>query len=278
MKGVLLSVLGVLVAATLALPLLRRLGWGADLSGFAARLKAWWVMAVLFVVVNRVNGSLSLVGFAFLSWLALREYLNRIDALPRSVRLWCYLGVPLQYYWVYLRWYGMFIVFIPVYMFLYLPTRLTSAAESIRQAAAIHWGLMATVFCVSHAAFLLVLSEGGPGLLLFVMLLTELGEAARLLFPATNWRLLLVLALSAGAAALLAPVLTPLSRPHALLAGFVLGLGGDLGGRRLHELKLALGLGEGPLKPGQGGALVRVIALTYTAPLFLHGFRYFYTR
>ena len=30
-------------------------------------------------------------------------------------------------------------------------------------------------------------------------------------------------------------------------------------------------------KPGQGGGLLRILTLSFTAPLFLHGYRYFYT-
>jgi phosphatidate cytidylyltransferase len=173
----------------------------------------------------------------------------------------------------------MFIVFIPVFYFLYLPTRLAGTVHSLRQSAQVQWGLMATVFCVSHAAYLLVLDTapvGGAGLMLYVMFLTEMGEAVRLLASASNARLLVVLGLSLAVGGGLAPWVTPLIPVHGLLCGFVLGLGGEIGSHRLQELRLALHLEEGPLPPGQGGGLIRVIALTYTAPLFFHGFRYFY--
>lgn len=276
MKVVLLSLAALLVACTALLPVLRKLRPHHDFSGFTARLKAWWIMAITFVIINRVNGSLSLVGFASLSAMALREVLHRVGEVPRVLRYLCYATIPLQYYWVYSGWYGMFIIFIPIYVFLYLPTPPSLDAESLRGAATLHWGLMTTVFCVSHAAYLLKF-PGGPGLLLFVMILTELGEALRLLFSATYLRDLAVLGASVGAAWLLAPALTPLSVEHGLLAGFVLGVAGEVGARRMQGLRLALGLGEGPLKPGQGGGLLRILSLSYTAPLFLHGYRYFYS-
>lgn len=274
-KTVLLVVGGLLVAVTLLLPVLRKLRPGQDFSGFTARLKAWWVMSLSFLLIQRINGSLSLVGFAGLSGMSLREVLHRIDQLPPGLRYLCYLTVPIQYYLVWIGWYGMFIVFIPVYVFLYLPTRLTVEADSIRRAATLHWGLMTTVFCVSHAAYLLKF-PGGPGLLLFVMLLTEWGEALRLLFPAGAFRDALVVATSLAIGWWLG-VLTPLTANHALLAGFVLGVAGEVGDRRMQALRLALQLGEGPLKPGQGGGLLRILTLSFTAPLFLHGYRYFYT-
>ncbi|CAN0280517.1 unnamed protein product, partial [Phaeothamnion confervicola] len=154
-----------------------------------------------------------------------------------------------------------------------------ASKTSLRQAALIHWGLMAAVFCVSHAAFLLVTETppvGGPGLMLFVMSLTELGEAIRTLWAPSAGRLALVLASTTGAAYILAPYLTPLILVHTLLAGFIIGLGGEIASHRLADLRVALELGDGPLKRGAGGALNRIIGLTYTAPLFFHGFRYFY--
>lgn len=274
MKTVLLAVAGLLVAVTLLSPGLRKLRPAQDFSGFTARLKAWWMMAISFVLIQRINPSLSLVGFAGLSGMSLREVLHRIDELPRSLRYLCYLTIPVQYYLIWIGWYGMFIVFIPVYIFLYLPTRLTVEADSIRRAATLHWGLMTTVFCVSHAAYLLKF-PGGPGLLLFVMLLTEWGEALRLLFPGGAVRDALVVVSSIAAGWLLAG-LTPFSEVHSLLAGFVLGVAGEVGDRRMQALRLALRLGDGPLKPGQGGGLLRILTLSFTAPVFLHGYRYFY--
>lgn len=261
----------VLMGVGLVLVLVSLLAWwlGPAYAGFRARLKAWWMMAFTFLVVNRIHPSLSLLGFAALSGVALREYLRRVDELPSWLRYLAYATIPAQYYWVWLGWYGMFIVFIPVYLFLYLP------GLSVRQSALIHWGLMMTVFCLSHAAFLLQF-PGGPGLLLFVMLLTELGEGCRLLLPDRPWRAPLLVGVTGAASWLLFPYLTPLTLAHGLLAGVSLGVMGELGQRRLLAVRQALELAEGPLPPGQGGGLVRILSLTFTAPLFLHGYRYFY--
>ena len=40
-------------------------------------------------------------------------------------RFWGILSIPIQYYLAYLAWYGAFIIFIPVVMFLVLPLRLS---------------------------------------------------------------------------------------------------------------------------------------------------------
>ncbi len=261
----------VLIATGVVLLLATGLGkWlGPEHAAFRVRLKAWWIMAISFAIINLLHPALSLVGFASLSFIALREYLNRIADLRPWIRYLAYATVPVQYAWIYINWYGMFIVFIPVYLFLFLP------GGSVRQAALIHWGLMVTVFCLSHAAFLLKL-PGGPGLMLFVVLLTEMGEGVRLLLPDRVWRPAVLTALSTAVACLLGPRLTPLSPVHTLLAGAGLGVMGEMGQRRLGGLREALELETGPLPPGQGGGLIRILTLTFTAPLFLHAYRYFY--
>ena len=80
----------------------------------------------------------------------------------RRVLFWAYLAIPVQYYWVAQAWYGMFIIFIPVYVFLLLPLRMVTIGETkefLRAAGTLHWGIMTLVFGISHIAYLLVLPE-----------------------------------------------------------------------------------------------------------------------
>ncbi|MBM3461510.1 MAG: hypothetical protein FJX76_05365 [Armatimonadetes bacterium] len=71
---------------------------------------------------------------------------------------------------------------------------------------------------------------------------------------------------------------TPFSTVHALLAGFVLSLAGFLGDIHVSALKRDRGLKDcSSALPGHGGFLDRVDSLTFTAPLLLHGVRWFYT-
>ena len=109
---------------------------------------------------------------------------------------WAYLAIPLQYFWVYTEWYGMFIVFIPVYMFLLLPVRMISIGQTegfMRAAGTLHWGLMTMVYCLSHAAFLMVLrlkgsfaAVPGPGLVMYLVVLTELNDVAQYLVKVSS--------------------------------------------------------------------------------------------
>src|SRR6202020_595938 len=97
-----------------------------------------------------------IVLFYLLSFFALREFITitptrRGDHHALVAAFFIFL--PGQYVLVYLNWYGMFAVFIPVYAFLILPTLAALSSESkdfLRRCAGVQWGVMICIFCVSH--------------------------------------------------------------------------------------------------------------------------------
>jgi phosphatidate cytidylyltransferase len=267
------------------------------------RVNSWWVMAGVFALAISLNRNISLAFFAFMSFLALKEYLSLIPTrrADRRVLFWAYLTIPMQYYWVAREWYGMFIVFIPVYAFLFLPMRMVTIGETRdfhRAAGTLHWGIMTMVFSISHLAYLLVLPgaantvAGGPGLVLFLVLLTEGNDIAQYVWgkllgrhkiipkvsPNKTWEGFVGGFLTTtGLAVLLAPWLTPLSLEHSILAGLLIGLSGFIGDVVISAFKRDLGVKDsGALIPGHGGMLDRIDSLIYTAPLFFHFVRYLY--
>jgi phosphatidate cytidylyltransferase len=303
------GVFGILVVASVLLAVLRRVKPELQLAEVRLRVRTWWVMAGVFALALVFDRTVSLVFFAFLSFLALKEYLSLIPTrrVDREVLFWAYLAIPIQYLWIGMEWYGMFIIWIPVYMFLFLPMRMVLLGETggfLRAAGTLHWGLMTMVFSISHVAFLLVLRQpsaavavrsptegpaaalGGPALVLYLVFLTQFNDVAQFLWgkalgrhkvvpkvsPNKTWEGLLGGVLTTVAlAVLLAPWLTPLARGEALLAGVIIGLGGFLGDIIISALKRDLGIKDsGALLPGHGGILDRIDSLTYTAPLFFH--------
>jgi phosphatidate cytidylyltransferase len=268
------------------------------------RLRSWWIMALVFALAMVVSRTVSLVFLGFVSFLALKEYLSLIPTrrADRRVLLFAYLAVPLQFYWIGIAWYGMFVIFIPVYMFLFLPLPMLIIGETkgfLRALATLHWGLMTTVFSVSHGAFLLVLPDavnpaaGGAGLLLFIVILTEANDVAQFIWgkaiggpkvipkvsPGKTWAGVVGgVATSALLSAAMAPWLTPMALGPSLIVGGFLGLAGFAGDVTISALKRDLGIKDsGSVLPGHGGILDRLDSLTYTAPLFFHIIRYFYT-
>lgn len=309
------GVLGLLLIASGLVAALRRLRPRQDFGELAARMRTWWILFVLFGVALLGNRYVVVPFFAFASFLAFKEYLSLIPTrrADRRVLFWAYLAIPLQYYWVYMEWYGMFIIFIPVYMFLSLPTRAVMIGETqgfIRALGTLHCGLMATVFSISHAAYLLVLSAGtesriapewpsaeaaeipGPGLLVLLILLTELNDVAQFVWGKTLGRIRVSPKVSPGKtlggllggaattmalAAVLGPRLTPMNLAWSTLAGLLIALGGFAGDLSISALKRDLGVKDsGCMLPGHGGILDRIDSLTYTAPLFFHFVYYLY--
>jgi phosphatidate cytidylyltransferase len=298
-----LGVYGLLIAASAVVALMVRLRPGVSFTELTLRVKSWWIMVTILALAFLFSRKAAIVFFAFLSFLALKEYFSIIPIrrADRRVLFWAYLAIPLQYYWVAIGWYGMFIIFIPVYMFMFLPMRMIAIGQTsgfLNAIGSIHWGLMILVFSISHLAYLLVLpaSTGsgisGPGLVLYLVFLTQFNDVAQyiwgkslgrhkvvpLVSPNKTWEGLLGgVATTAVLAVALHTWLTPLTRLHALAVGLFIGFGGFIGDVTLSSLKRDLGLKDsGTLLPGHGGILDRVNSLTFTAPVFFHFIRYYY--
>ena len=296
-RWALVGLVGVLLLASLAVWLIAASRRDKDYTDLKLRTRSWWVMIGIFVGAMLLSPSASVVLFAFISFLALKEYLSLIPTrrADRRVLFWAYLAIPLHYYWVETAWYGMFIIFIPVYMFLLLPLRMVIIGETegfLRAAGTLHWGMMTTVFSLSHMAFLLVLpaannpAGGGAGLMLYLVFLTQFNDVAQYTWgklfgkhkvipkvsPKKTWEGLLGGILTTLIlAVLIAPYLTPLSLPEAAGAGLIIAVFGFIGDVTISALKRDLGVKDsGSLLPGHGGILDRIDSLTYTAPLFFH--------
>ena len=247
--------------------------------------------------------NISLCILAFLSFLAFKEYLSLIPTrrTDHRVLFWAYLTIPIQYYLIAKGWYGAFIVFIPVYAFLFLTLRMVLIGETegfLRSIGLLQWGLMTTVFSIGHVAYLLVLPKagnphgGGFALLLYLVFLTQINDVSqywwgkalgrRQISPKVNrnktWEGLLGgVCTTTLLAVILAPFLTPLGRWAAVGAGLIIGLGGFTGDITLSAVKRDLGIkNTSAMLPGRGGILDRIDSLTYAAPLFFHYLHYLY--
>ncbi|HEX2165078.1 MAG TPA: phosphatidate cytidylyltransferase, partial [Thermoanaerobaculia bacterium] len=271
--GSLAGIFGLLLVATLVAWLVGRLRPGLDLGEVRLRIRSWWLMAAVFALAMVLSRAVSLVFFAFVSFLALKEYLSLVPTrrADRRVLLWAYLAIPVQYFWIADAWYGIFIIWIPVYVFLFLPLRMVLIGETtgfLRAVGTLHWGLMTTVFSISHVAYLLVLPEAarpsaaglqvaGPSLVLFLVVLTQLNDVAQFLWGKALGRRKVVPTVSPGKtvegfvggvgttlalALLLAPYLTPLTRSQAVAAGLIVGVAGFVGDVVISALKRDLGI------------------------------------
>ncbi len=292
------GLLALLVVASAVTWWLRKRGPAEKYTELSQRVNSWWVMVAVFAVAIMIDRRLSIGFFGLVSFLALKEYFSLIPTrrADRRVLFWAYLSIPLQYYWIFRGWYGMFIVFIPVWVMLLVSARMVLIGETkdfLRAVGTIQWGLMLMVFSISHVPYLLVLwPAGGAGLVLYLVMLTQLNDVAQYIWGKSFGRRKVVPTVSpnktvAGLiggictttvlAALLAPVLTPLDLADSIAAGLLIGAGGFLGDTTIGALKRDIGVKDaGTMIAGHGGVLDRINSLTYTAPLFFHFLKFYY--
>ena len=295
-------IFGILVFATLLFFIWGKLKPEAKLKELKDRTRSWWVMSGIFVSATVINPVISYVAFAFLSFAALREMVSmskNVRDADRRVLFWCYLAVPVQYYFAYLHWYGQFLVFIPIFMFLWIPFMLVvkgETAEIGRSMSVLPAQLMFCVFGISHLAYLLSLPElpgfrpGGRGLLLFLVFITEMNDVFQFTWgklfgkykilpkvsPNKTWEGFIGGVVTTTLAGYFLRFLTPLTGPQALFVSFVTAIVGFAGDVVVSAIKRDIGVKDtGNLIPGHGGILDRIDSLATTAPFFFHMI-YFY--
>lgn len=289
-------VFGLLVLASCARLILAANNADKDYTELRQRIQSWWWMIGSLFLVLTISSGAAITFFGFLSFLALKEFLSIVSTrqADRRVIFWAYLAIPVQYYWVYTGQYGMFIVFVPVYVFLFLPMRMVLIGETkgfIQSAALLHWAVMLAVFCISHIAYLLTLAPlnaeaGSVGLVLFLLFMTQANDVCQFIWgkllgrhkiipkvsPNKTWEGFIggfvTITLCAG---WVAPLLTPLTMWQGFVAGIIIAGAGFIGDVVISSVKRDLQIKDaGQLIPGHGGILDRMDSLLYTAPLFFH--------
>jgi phosphatidate cytidylyltransferase len=267
-----------------------------------ARVRAWWVMSVAFAIAVASGGVGSVVLFALISLLALREFvtLSPTGRVDHAALVWSFfLVTPVQYVLVGVQWYGFFSIMIPVYAFLFVTARLVLAGETERfleRAATIQWGLMTCVYCISYAPALLLLDiEGYEGenakLLFFLVVVVQLSDVfqyvwgklfgrhpiAPTISPNKTWEGFLggiVCAVLLGTSLWW---ITPFNPWQAALMALAIALMGFVGGLVMSAVKRDRGVKDyGSFIEGHGGVLDRVDSLLFAAPIFFHLTRFFF--
>jgi phosphatidate cytidylyltransferase len=300
------GVVGGLVAASLIGFFLSRTAKSdsgkATVENLNARTRAWWIMIGIFSVAMLVGPLGAMLLFAFISFLALREYVSLIPTAPADHRtlFWAFFVVtPLQYWILYRGWYGVASIMIPVYAFLFVPMRLVLAQEVagfLDRAARIHWGLMVCVYCISYAPALLILNIPGyqgqsAKLLLFLVIVVQLSDVfqyiwgkllgkrkiAPLVSPNKTWEGFLGGIATASLLGMSLWWMTPFSPWQALAISLMITLLGFAGGLIMSAIKRDRGVKDfGSIIQGHGGILDRVDSICFSAPVFFHLTRFFF--
>lgn len=273
----------------------------SDWINIKERINSWWIMiAVLFsaLALGKIGSALL---FLFISFQALREFvtLTPTQRADHRALFWAmFIILPFNYYLIATDWYGLFVIFIPVYAFLWLPIRQVIAADTkefLARTAKIQWGLMTCVYCISYAPALINLDFKYFGycerLLLFLVLVVESCDILQYIFGKLFGKTKIAPHVSPnktiegfvggviGATILGASLwwLTPFLPWQAAIMSLLICLMGFAGDLVLSAIKRDMGVKEySAALPGHGGMLDRIDSLCFAAPVFFHATRYFF--
>ena len=292
--GVLASLSGVLLIAGLAGSRAqgrRDLSAHADAADTSGRSLALWCLVAALAATLPMP--LAVAMFAAVSMLALAQF---FAMAPRrrhdgSLRVACFVAVPLQYALVATNATELFAVALPLAATLVLPLLALRGGDTrdlLDRITECGWGVLVCVYCVSHAAAMLLLDLPGfagraGSLVAFLVIVAKADEAfgylLRRLRPRTTTpraslpRIVGRVAASALAAAalgaLLAP-LTPFTPGVAAAAALLIALLGALGRFVMACIERERPGSASVAAGGWRRALGRPDAIAFAAPVFYH--------
>lgn len=268
-----------------------------------ARINAWWVMVGVLGGAFWLGHGAVILLFAVISFFALREFITltptRGGDYPALVAAF-YFVLPAQYLLIADDWYGLFSIFIPVYVFLLLPILASLGGDTtgfLERAAKVQWGMMIAVFCISHVPALLTLDIpgfAGRNLLLiaWLVLVVQISDVLQYVCGKLFGKRKIAPRLSpsktvegfAGGVALATLVgaslfwITPFGFWQAALIALIVTLLGFFGGLVMSAIKRDRGVKDwGHMIEGHGGMLDRLDSVCFAAPIFFHVLRYGWT-
>src|SRR5262249_23616044 len=149
------GIAAVLVVASMIGVMLQRreaTGRNAVIENLNSRIKTWWAILLAFWLAFLLGDAGAIALFGLASFASLCEFLpltptGRADHLVLAIAF--FVVLPFQYYLIWIKWYELFLIFIPVYAFLLLPIVAAlrgDTAAFMPRVAEVQWGLMTCVF------------------------------------------------------------------------------------------------------------------------------------
>jgi len=205
--------------------------------------------------------------------------------------------LPVQYYLIWIEWYGLYSIFIPVYAFLLMPIIAALRGDTdhfLMRIAEVQWALMICVFSTSHVPALLSLDIAGYQgrnvlLIAFLVIVVQISDVlqyvwgkllgrtkiAPKLSPSKTVEGFVGGALSATAVGAGLSWMTPFTPLQAAFLSLVIVLLGFFGGLVMSAIKRDRGVKDwGHLIAGHGGFIDRLDSVVFSAPIFFHLVRY----
>lgn len=302
------SVIGLLVVFSILGAILARRAKSpeavATIDNLNARVRAWWGMVALFGGAVVFGPTVTLIFFGILSFMAFREFITLTPTRfgdHRALFVCFFIVIPLQYYLISIDWYGLFAILVPVYIFILLPALAAIAGDTqdfLARSAKVQFGLLLTVYALSNAPALLMLTNipdyrlPPALLLLYLMVVVQMSDVfqyvcgklfgrtklAPNVSPSKTVEGLVGGGLLAVGIGTLLHGMTPFSPLQAAGMSLLIVIAGFFGGLVLSAIKRDLGVKDwGSLIEGHGGVLDRMDSVCFAAPLFFQLTRYWFT-
>lgn len=290
----------------------------ALIARFSQRVNTWWLMAAVLTFSIALHAIGTIVLFALVSFWALREFITMAPTRRGDHRalFWALIVfTPLQYVLIGLEqlgWmksidhYGVYSIMIPVYASIFVPARIALSGDHKRfleRSAQITSGLLICVYALSHAPALINLKlassngsawQGSPiGLFFFFVLLSQLSELlqwtwgqvigrrliAEDISTSRTWEGFYLGTLSLGLVGAALWWVTPFTIWEAACMSMIIGVMGMFGSMTMSAIKRDRGVTDyGSLVVGHAGVLDRIDTLCFSAPVFYHLTRFFFTQ
>jgi phosphatidate cytidylyltransferase len=278
-------------------------GANSAIENLNARIKAWWIMVIFIGIAFLAGRAGVIILFAFCSFAALREFITLTNT--KRADHWAlasafFVVLPIQYYLLWAEEYGIYSIFVPVYAFLLMPIVSVLRGDTERfliRIAEVQWALMICVFCASHVPALLTLTipgyEGRNVLLIaFLVIVVQLSDVLQYVWGKLFGRTKIAPKLSpsktvegfvggVASATLIGAALwwiTPFTPFQAGLLALIITLMGFFGGLVMSAIKRDRGVKDwGHIIEGHGGLIDRLDSVVFSAPIFFHLVRYWWS-
>lgn len=290
------GVIGLLVLGSAIAGFLTLTRPNKDYRELRQRISSWWVMIAILAAALLAGWPAMVTLFAVVSFIALREFVSLAPTRreDRLIILAAYLAIPVNYAFIALDIYGVYLVLIPVYAFLITPWLVAVIGQTenyLSRVALFHWGLMTCVYNIGYVAYLMrtpaAETPAGPAALVFFLLVaTEFNDVAQYVWgkllgrhkiiprvsPNKTWEGFIGGWITTGALIWFAgPLFTPLSGVGLAVMAVILPVAGFAGDVTMSAIKRDIGVKDtSKFIPGHGGILDRIDSLTFTAPLYFH--------
>lgn len=274
-----------------------RLTIGRKSSTIASALvtyRSWLIILPLMALPLGLGRSATLIAVTVLSLLCFKEFARATGLYQDWVFTGAvYLSILFLSYLIWIRWYGMFLVW-PIYVtvLMWMIPVLRNQTEGMVQKASLSIvGFLYFGWFLGHLGYLTNV-EGGLAYLLFLTLAVSLNDVAAYatgkLFgrtpvvsnvsPRKTWEGAIgSIVVTAVVVGLLCSWLPQFGIVQKVLAALIVGVGGQFGDLTISVIKRDIGIKDmGALFPGHGGLLDRFDSLIFVSPLFFHMVAYFY--